>query len=52
MGIIDKTDKPDYVLEYYIICVLSILTFRKINRVEKLKVKLRKKKEENSNRNI
>jgi hypothetical protein len=52
MQIIDKSHKPDYVLGYYIIFVISLLTLKKINRIERLKVKLKKKKEENSNRNV
>lgn len=52
MEIIDKSHKLDYAIMYYIILVLSLLTFRKVNKIEMLKMKLREKKQENSNRNV
>lgn len=46
MDIMHKMDQGDYSLEYYFIVILSLLTFRKIKRVERLKaeINLRKKR--------
>ena len=52
MEIIDKSHKSDYVLEYYAVFVISLLTFKKISRMESCKEQIKKKKEENSIRNV
>lgn len=52
MEIIDKSHKSDYVLEYYLVFAISLVTFGKIRKVERWKKKLRSKKEENSIRNV
>jgi len=49
MQMIEKWDKPDYSLAYYIICGISFLTRKKVNKIETLKLKLKKKLVENSN---
>lgn len=52
MHIIDQSNRPDYALGYYIICVISFVTCKKVKRIEKLKLKLKEKEESSSNRNI
>ncbi|GGK08245.1 hypothetical protein GCM10007063_33290 [Lentibacillus kapialis] len=44
MEIIDKSHKPDYALGYYVVLAFSFLTLRKVNKIEKWKLKLKEKK--------